>query len=98
LDLEQNGSLSRENAEELDRHRHWDFLRRLIGEEILERYGILSPDMAEDDIAGLARSIARPLNLPSEEVRQHLAPHIRTGHIRPGRVEGGKIRWTWSPN
>ena len=98
LEREEKGSLSRKNAEELERHRHWDFLRRLIGEEILERHGILPADMSEDDIAGLARSIARPLGMPREEARRHLAPLIRAGHIRPVRVEGGKIRWNWSPN
>jgi radical SAM superfamily enzyme YgiQ (UPF0313 family) len=98
LDLEQNGSLSRENAEELSRHRHWGFLRRLIGEEILERHGVVQKDRIRDRATALARSIARPLNLPSEEVRQHLAPLICDGHIRPVRVERENIRWIWSPN
>jgi radical SAM superfamily enzyme YgiQ (UPF0313 family) len=98
LAREQNGSLNRENAEELNRHRHWDFLRRLIGEEILERHGVVQKDRISDRATALARSIARPLGIPHEEARRHLAPHIREGHIRPVRVEGGNIRWDWSPN
>jgi hypothetical protein len=98
LEREGKGTLTQKDAEELELHRHWRFLRKMIGEEILERHGILPASMWEDDSAGLARSIARPLGMPREEVRRHLALHIRDGHIRPVRVEGGKICWIWSPN
>ncbi|MBP1720487.1 MAG: hypothetical protein H6Q43_3925, partial [Deltaproteobacteria bacterium] len=98
LERGQKGTLTQKDTEELERHRHWDFLRKLIGEGILERHGVLPADMREDDITGLARSIARPLGMAREEVRRHLAPHVHEGHIRPIRVEGGKIRWDWASN
>ena len=95
---EEKGTLTRKDAEELERHRHWRFLRKMIGEEVLESHGVLPGGRSEDDCAALARSIARPLGIPREEARRHLAPHIREGHIRPVRVEGGRIGWIWSPN
>ena len=90
LDLEQNGSLSRENAKELSRHRHWDFLRRLIGEEILERHGILPADMTEEDIAGLARSIARPLGMHAGRSPPASCPSYRGWVYPSGAGEGGE--------
>ena len=98
LNREKSGSLRRENADELSRHRHWDFLRKLIGWEILERHGIFSADITEESIAGLARSVARTLRMRHEEARRHLAPLIQAGYIGPLRAEGDKIRWIWSPN
>jgi hypothetical protein len=98
LEREEKGTLTPKDAEDLERRRHWEFLRRLVGEEILERHGVLPADRSEDDIARLARSISRSLGMPREEVRRHLAPHIRQGHIRPIRADGGKTRWEWSPN
>lgn len=95
LDGERNGSLSPEGAEALERKRHWDFLRNLIGGEILEREGVLPGEAGVEDAEGLARALARPLRMPPEETRRHLALLVRAGHIRPSRAEGGKTRWTW---
>ena len=98
LNGEKNGALSRESAQELDRHRHWDFLRKLIGGEILENQGILPADSREEDVSALARSLAAPLRMLPREAARHLTPLIRAGHIRPVRADGGKIRWSWSPS
>jgi radical SAM superfamily enzyme YgiQ (UPF0313 family) len=98
LERDEKGILTEKDAEELERHRHWDFLRKMIGEETLEGYGLLPADMSEDDLSGLARSVARPLGMPRKEVGRHLTPLVREKHIRPIRVEGGKIRWEWASN
>jgi len=95
---EEKGILAEKDGMELERHRHWGFLRRLIGEDVLERHGILPADMSADDIAGLSRSIAGPLGMSPEEVRRRLIPLVREKHIQSARMEGGKIRWDWSPN
>lgn len=98
FEREKKGTLTEKDAEELERHRHWDFLRKLIGEDMLERHGVLPADMREDEMAGLTRSIGRLLGMPHEEARRRLTSLVREKHIRPIRVEGGKIRWNWSPN
>ncbi len=98
LNREKNGSLSLENTDELGRHRHWDFLRKLIGGEILETNILLPAGTGEEDIAALAQSLALPLRRQPEEVNRHLTPLIRAGHIRPVRAEGSEVSWTWSPN
>jgi radical SAM superfamily enzyme YgiQ (UPF0313 family) len=98
FEREGRGTLTRENAEELQRHRHWNFLRRLIGEEILERYGVLPLTRSGNEIQELARCIAHPLEMNQEEVQKHLEPHIREGRICPAQEGNGKIRWIWSPN
>lgn len=95
---EEKGTLTQKDGEELERHRHWDFLRSLIGKDVLERHGVLPAGMSEDDIAALARSVACPLGISRKEARRHLAPLVLAGHILPIRMEGGKIRWDWSLN
>jgi radical SAM superfamily enzyme YgiQ (UPF0313 family) len=90
LERERRGILTGGNAQELHRHRHWNFLRRLIGEELLERYGTEgnSPE-------GLAEALAPRLGMAVEETKRHLDPHLRDGHIRP--VTGLKgFQWAWA--
>jgi anaerobic magnesium-protoporphyrin IX monomethyl ester cyclase len=98
FEREERGALTRENADELERHRHWNFLRRLIGEEILERYGVLPANHSGKQIRALAGSIAHPLGMSLEEVQKHLDPHVREGRICPVEGSDGKIRWSWAPN
>jgi len=93
LERERRGILRKENAEELERHRHWNFLRRLIAEEILERYGSVPHESDAKGIAGLARSLASPLGMPEDEVKRHLEPHLRGGHICLSSGPEG-FRWT----
>lgn len=95
LERERRGILRKENAEELERHRHWNFLRRLIGEEILERYGSVPRGSDAKGIAGLAKSLAFPLGMPADEVKRHLEPHLRDGHICLSSGPEG-FRWTWA--
>jgi len=95
LEGERRGTLSKENAEELQRHRHWNFLRRLIGEEILERYGSLAGGSDGNSLGGLAKALAPPLGSAPEEVKQHLEPHVRDGHICLASDPNG-FRWTWA--
>jgi radical SAM superfamily enzyme YgiQ (UPF0313 family) len=93
---ERNGSLGPEEVEELGRHRQGDFLRKLIGAEMVENHGLLPAGTGEENAAGLARALARPLGMSSAEVHRHLDPLIRAGHIGPVRREGGGIRWIWN--
>jgi len=98
FERERRGILIPENAEELERHRHWNILRRLIGEEILERYGVLPVNHPGNEIRELALSIAHSLGMKLEEVQKHLEPLISEGRIGCTRESGGKIRWAWAPN
>ncbi|OGQ01183.1 MAG: hypothetical protein A2Z51_11175 [Deltaproteobacteria bacterium RBG_19FT_COMBO_52_11] len=93
---ERRGMLGATHAEELARHRHWSFLRRLIGEEILERYGNIAERSDGKGIDALARSLARPLRMPAAEVKLHVEPLLRDGHIYPAPASGGGRRWSWS--
>jgi len=95
LERERRGILNKENIEELHRHRHWNFLRRLIAEEVLERYGSL-PVGSDGKCAGdLAEALAFPLGMTTDEVRQHLEPHLQDGHIRLAKGPESD-RWTWA--
>jgi anaerobic magnesium-protoporphyrin IX monomethyl ester cyclase len=95
LEGEHRGTLSKENAGALHRHRHWNFLRRLIGEEVLEGCGSL-PDGSDGNSAGrLAKALAPQLGMTADEVRQHLEPHLRDGHISPAAGPKGS-RWAWA--
>jgi len=95
LERERRGILSKENAEELRRHRHWNFLRRLIGEEVLERCGSLPVGSHRNGAGGLAAALAVPLGMTPEETKQHLEPHLRDGHICPTAGPKG-FRWAWA--
>jgi len=98
LEGERRGTLSPESASELQRHRQWNFLRRLIGEEILERRGELQSDAVENSLETISRAIADRLRMSLEEVRQHLEPQVREGYIRPVQKGEGHIHWAWAPN
>jgi radical SAM superfamily enzyme YgiQ (UPF0313 family) len=98
LEGESRGILNKEQIEELDRHRHWNFLRRLIGEEILEHFGSLPPGSDANGINGLAKTLSSPLGMPAEEVGRHLEPHLRDGHICVYPEPKGGLRWTWAPS
>jgi radical SAM superfamily enzyme YgiQ (UPF0313 family) len=95
LEGERRGILSKENAEELGRYRHWNFLRRLIGEEILERYGSLPGGSDGNSLGDLAESLSFPLGMCADEVKRHLEPHLREGHISLASDLKG-YRWTWA--
>jgi radical SAM superfamily enzyme YgiQ (UPF0313 family) len=58
LEGERRGDLSAKSAEELEIHRHSDFLRKLIGGELLEKYGTVLPTKGEQGLEELARSLA----------------------------------------
>jgi radical SAM superfamily enzyme YgiQ (UPF0313 family) len=95
LEGERRGTLSQENAGELQRHRHWDFLRRLIGEEILERYGSLPTGSKANRPGGLAEALTFPLGITAGEVTRHLEAHLREGHISFTSGPKGS-RWAWA--
>jgi radical SAM superfamily enzyme YgiQ (UPF0313 family) len=98
LEKERLGALSRKNSEELDQNRHWAFLRRLIGEEILERYGSVLPGSGRSDAGELAKSLALPLEMTTGEVEKHLDALVRGGNIRPKHNENRKTQWEWAEN
>ncbi|MCX5917151.1 MAG: hypothetical protein NTX30_10815, partial [Deltaproteobacteria bacterium] len=77
-------------------NRHWAFLRRLIGREILERFGSVAPGSGINKVEGLAGTLAPHLGLAEEEVQKHLDPHIREGHIGLVAEPGGGSRWCWA--
>ena len=95
LEGERRGTLGEEQVEELARHRHWKFLRRLIGEEVLERYGSLPVGSDGKCVEDLAKALALPLGMTADKVRQHLEPHLRHGHIYLAAGPEGS-RWAWA--
>jgi anaerobic magnesium-protoporphyrin IX monomethyl ester cyclase len=96
LEGDRRGTLSKESAEELEKHRHWDFLRRLIGEEVLERFGSIPPGLKGKGVEELARSLAPPLGMLEDEVQKHLEPHIRDGQMTLTKGPSGALRWSWA--
>jgi radical SAM superfamily enzyme YgiQ (UPF0313 family) len=98
LEREEKGSLTPENADELTRHRHWDFLRRLIGGEALERFGVLPSRLGAPDMNSLAGSIATSLGMGIEEVEKDLESLARGGNICQTHCENGRLQWAWAEN
>jgi anaerobic magnesium-protoporphyrin IX monomethyl ester cyclase len=96
LEKERRGILSKKNSKELERNRHWSFLRRLIGEEILERRGSVLPRSGGNDASDLAKSLALPLGMTPGEVEKHLDPLVRGGNIRPKDKGTRKTQWEWA--
>ncbi len=96
LEREHQGTLSKESGEELEKHRHWDFLRRLIGEEILEKSEGVSISPEGEGVQELARSLAPHFRMPEGEVQKHLKPHIRDGQITLTKAPDGALRWSWA--
>ncbi len=96
LEREKRGRLTRRDAEELERQRHWHFLRRLVGEETLERLGGLpagSREKSKNDLAGL---IARSLGMGLEEVKKHLNPLFHEGNICLTSEGNNEFNWEWA--
>jgi hypothetical protein len=96
LEGDRRGTLSKESAEELEQHRHWGFLRKLIGEEILEKSGNVSSGPEGEGAEVLSRSLAPHLGMPEAEVQKHLEPHIRDGQITLTKGPDGTLRWSWA--
>ena len=94
LEAEGRGRLGKEHRDELYRYRHWNFLRRLIGEETLERHGTLPRE--SDGLKGLAKSITPQLSMELEEVEKHLKLLIREGNIYPQPTAQGEVQWQWA--
>ena len=96
LEREHEGTLGKGGAEELEQYRHWTFLRKLIGQEILEHFGNLPAGTEGKGVEELARTIAPHLGMIDREVQKHLEPHIRDGHITPIKGPGGALLWSWA--
>jgi radical SAM superfamily enzyme YgiQ (UPF0313 family) len=96
LEKERQGTLTEKSAKKLEQNRHWAFLRRLIGEEILERFGGVLPGSGRSDTSELAKSLALPLGMTIIEVEKHLDPLVRRGNIRERHKENGKTQWEWA--
>jgi radical SAM superfamily enzyme YgiQ (UPF0313 family) len=98
LEKERQGTLPEKNLKALEQNRHWAFLRRLIGEGILECYGSVLPGSGRSDASELAKSLALPLGMTTGEVEKHLDPLVRGGNIYPKHNENRKIQWEWAAN
>ena len=90
------GTLPRKNSEELEQNRHWTFLRRLIGEEIIERYGRVPAGSGRSDASQLAGALAPHLRTTAEEVEKHLDFLVRGGNIRLKHEENRRVQWEWA--
>jgi anaerobic magnesium-protoporphyrin IX monomethyl ester cyclase len=98
LEREERGGLTERDAEDLERQRYWHFLRKLIGEEILERFDPPLSGAGHAEINFLARSIAPPLEMRREEAEKHLERLTRAGNIRQRHSKNGGFRWGWAEN
>jgi radical SAM superfamily enzyme YgiQ (UPF0313 family) len=96
LEAEGRGRLGKEHRDELHRYRHWNFLRRLIGEEILERHGTISQE--SNGLKGLVKSIAPQLDMELEEVEKHLQLLIQEGNICLHPIAQDRVQWEWAEN
>jgi len=96
LEKERQGTLTPKDSEELEQNRHWAFLRRLIGEEILERHGNILPGSGRSDASELARAFAPHLEMATEEVEKHFEPLFSGGNIYLERNERGNLRCGWA--
>jgi anaerobic magnesium-protoporphyrin IX monomethyl ester cyclase len=96
LEKERQGILNQEHSEELERDRHWAFLRRLIAEEILERYGSVPAESGMSKLEELSKFLSHPLGITAGEVGKHLDPLVRGGNICPRYNESRKIQWGWA--
>jgi hypothetical protein len=95
LEKERQGSLTKKSKEDLEKNRHWAFLRRLIGEEVLERFGGV---LRGNGAGGLAGALAPHLGMTTDEAERQLESLVREGNIFLKRNERGDLRWEWSPN
>jgi radical SAM superfamily enzyme YgiQ (UPF0313 family) len=98
LEKERQGILPKKNSKELEKSRHWAFLRRLIGEETLERYGSVLSGSGRIDATELGKSIALPLGMTAGEAEKHLDPLVRGGNIRASHKENRMVQWEWAEN
>jgi len=98
LEKERQGVLAEKNKEELEQSRHWAFLRRLIGEEILEHYGNALPGSGRSDARELVGVFAPHLGMPTEEAEKHFEPLFSEGNIYLERNERGNLRCEWAKN
>ncbi len=96
LEKERQGVLTEKNKEELEQNRHWAFLRRLIGEEILERYGNVLPGSGRSDASELTKALAPHLRMTTEEAEKHFEPLFSEGNIYLERDERGNLRCEWA--
>jgi len=98
LEKERQGILSKKNSKELERNRHWAFLRRLIGEEILERHGSVLSGSGRSDASELAKSLALPLGMTAGEIEKHVDPLVHGGNICARHKDNRKVQWGWAEN
>lgn len=96
LEAEGRGRLGKEHRDELQRYRHWNFLRRLIGEEILERHGNTLRE--SNGLKGPVKSIAPRLGMKIREVEKHLQPLIQEGNICLQPIAQDRVQWEWAEN
>lgn len=96
LEKEAKGTLGKKNLEELEQYRSWSFLRRFIGEELLERFGTITSDSARNKVEELVRALFPYLGMSENEVHKHLEALIRKGHISFVSGPGGGLRWAWA--
>ncbi|KPK90299.1 MAG: hypothetical protein AMJ94_09855 [Deltaproteobacteria bacterium SM23_61] len=96
LEKERQGILTKKDSEELEQNRHRAFLRRLIGEEILERYGNVPAGSGKSKLEELAKSLAHPLRMTAGEVEKHLDPLVSGENIYLERDQIGNLRCEWA--
>jgi radical SAM superfamily enzyme YgiQ (UPF0313 family) len=96
LEAEGRGRLGKEHRDELQRYRHWNFLRRLIGEEILERHGNTLRE--SNGLKGLVKSIAPRLGMKIREVEKHLEFLMQEGNICRQPIAQDRVQWEWAEN
>jgi radical SAM superfamily enzyme YgiQ (UPF0313 family) len=97
LEQERNGILGEEGSVELERHRRWRFLRRLIKEDALRSDAKIHSTSGEDALNSLITRLSQSALAPAEDTKRYLYSLARDGHIISERVSSGVFRWIWSP-
>jgi radical SAM superfamily enzyme YgiQ (UPF0313 family) len=96
LEAERLGRLGETDAEELRQHRRGAFLRRLVSEDLVERWGSVLPGEGRGPLDGFALRVAREIGVDEEEVKANLLPLIQEGHLKLTHRDGDGSRWDWA--
>ncbi len=97
LEQERLGTLSANARTELERHRRRAFLRRLIGEDLLERHGPLPTMPKGEALRRLSTHLAHVMGQSTQEISGHLGALAAQGNIRL-LTESRVMRWRWAPS
>jgi radical SAM superfamily enzyme YgiQ (UPF0313 family) len=96
LRAERLGALTPEQAQELHRHRHGEFLRQLVAGEFIERLAQDPAEDAADPSRSLAHRLAAAMGRPLAQVQGHICPLLQAHLLVSRRDPRGGTHWQWA--